>query len=469
MAASLTTTKQDLDDSRVRVEVEVEPSAVEHEVEGAARSLAGDMKVPGFRQGKVPPPVVIQRVGRQAVLDEAVRRALPGWYGQAVQQEHIAVVGEPQVNLADLPERGAPLSFAFEVGVRPSASLGDYRGLEVARRDRAVSEEAVDAEVDRLRGAQAALETVERAAAQGDFVVIDFVGTVDGEEFEGGQARGHLLELGSGQLIEGFEEGLLGTTAGEEREVRVSFPEDYRNEGLAGREAAFATTVREVKEKRLPEADDDFALEAGGFDTLAELRDDIRGRLAEREGQAINHEFREAVVDAAVERARIDVPSELVHAKAHELWERTARRLESQGIDPARYLELTGKDQEALIHDSEPEAEQALRRESVLAAIVAAEGIEVSDEELLQSLREAATGPGSKPPSERKLARSLERAKADGRADSLREDIAMRKAVDLLVESAKPVAADRAEARDRLWTPEKEREERPTELWTPGS
>ncbi len=195
---------------------------------------------------------------------------------------------------------------------------------------------------------------MERAAAQGDFVVIDFVGTVDGEEFEGGQARGHLLELGSGQLIEGFEEGLLGATAGEEREVRVSFPEDYRNEGLAGRGPVFATTVREVKEKRLPEADDDFALEAGGFDTLAELRDDIRGRLAEREGQAINHEFREAVVDAAVERAQIDVPSELVHAKAHELWERTARRLESQGIDPARYLELTGKDQEALIHDSSP-------------------------------------------------------------------------------------------------------------------
>jgi trigger factor len=403
------------------------------------------------------------------VLDEAVRRALPGWYGQAVQQEHIAVVGEPQVNLADLPERGAPLSFAFEVGVRPRATLGEYRDLEVARREPAVPEEAVDAEVDRLREAQASLETVARPAALGDFVVIDFVGTVDGEEFEGGQARGQLLELGAGQLIEGFEEGLVGASAEEEREVPVSFPEDYRAEGLAGREGVFAVTVREVKEKRLPDADDDFALEAGGFDTLAELRDDIRARLAEREEHAIDLEFRAAVVDAAVDRARVDVPSELVHAKAHELWEQTARRLEAQGVDPARYLELTGKDQEALIHDSEPEAEHALRRESVLAAIVEAEGIEVSDEEILQSLREAATGPDSKPPSERKLARSLERAKADGRADSLREDIAMRKAVDLLVDSAKPIPPDRAEARERMWTPDKQREERPTELWTPGS
>jgi len=469
MAASLTTSKQDLADSRVRVEVEIEPSAVEQELEGAARALAGDMKVPGFRQGKVPPPVVIQRMGREAVLDEAVRRALPRWYGQAVRQEHIAVVGEPQVDLADLPDRGAPLSFAFEVGVRPSASLGEYKGIEVARREPAVGEEAIDAEVDRLREGQAALETVSRPAAQGDFVVIDFVGTIDGEEFEGGQARGHLLELGSGQLIEGFEEGLLGASAGEEREVRVSFPEDYRAEGLAGRDAVFAVTVREVKEKRLPEAGDDFALEAGGFDTLAELRDDIRARLAEREEHAIDLEFRAAVVDAAVDRAQIDVPSELVHTKAHELWEHSARRLESQGIDPARYLELTGKDQEVLIHDSEPEAEHALRRESVLAAIVEAEEIEVSDEEILQSLREAATGPDSKPPSERELARSLERAKADGRADSLREDIAMRKAVDLLVESAKPVPAEKAEAGERLWTPENEREEPPSELWTPGT
>ena len=469
MAATLTTTTEELPDSRVRVRVEVDPAVIERELDGAARALAGDMKVPGFRKGKVPPPMVIQRMGREAVLDEAVRRALPEWYGHAVQQERIATVGEPQVDLADMPEKGAPLQFSFEVAVRPQAKLGEYRGLEVARREAEVDDEALEAEVERLREAQAALETVERPAGPGDFTVIDFVGTIDGEPFEGGEARGHLLELGSGQLIEGFEEGLTGASAGEERELRVTFPDDYRAEHLAGREAVFATTVREVKEKRLPDADDDFALEAGGFDSLDELRNDIRRRLAEREEHAIDHEFREAAVDAAVGRATIEVPHDLVHAKAHELWERTSRRLQAQGIDPARYLEMTGKDQEELITESEPEAEQALRRESVLAAIVAAEGIEVSDEEVLQSLREAATAPGAKPPSERKLERSLVKAKEDGRADALREDIAMRKAVDLVVEEASAIPAARAEAREQIWTPEQEAEKPPAELWTPSS
>jgi len=469
MAATLTTSTEELADSRVRVRVEVEPGVVERELDGAARSLAGDMKVPGFRQGKVPAPMVIQRMGREAVLDEAVRRALPGWYGQAIQQARIATVGEPSVDLADMPEKGAPLQFSFEVAVRPRATLGDYKGLEVARREAEVDDEAVEAEVERLREAQAALETVERPAGPGDFTVIDFVGTVDGEAFEGGQARGHLLELGSGQLIEGFEEGLTGASAGEERELRVTFPDDYRAGQLAGREAVFATTVREVKQKRLPEAADDFALEAAGFDTLEELREDIRRRLAEHQGQAIDQEFREAAVDATVERATVEIPHDLVHSKAHELWERTSRRLQSQGIDPARYLELTGKDEEELITESETEAAQALRRESVLAAVVAAEGIEVADDEILQSLREAATAPGAKPPSERKLERSLAKATEDGRADALREDIAMRKAVDLIVDSSTAIPAAPAAAREQIWTPEQEATEPPAELWTPST
>jgi trigger factor len=468
MSTAVTTTRQELPDSRVRVDVEVEPGTLERELEGAARALAGDMKVPGFRKGKVPAPVVLQRMGRAAVLDEAIRRALPSWYGEAVRQEALAVVGDPRVDVAELPAKGAPLAFSFEVGVRPVAELGEYKGIEVGRREPEAADEAVGAEIERLRESQAGLQIVDRPAGQGDFVVIDFVGTIDGEEFEGGQARGHLLELGSGQLIEGFEEGLTGASAGEECEVRVTFPGGYRAEGLAGREAVFAVTVREVKEKRLPEADDDLALEAGGFDTLAELRDDLRRRLIERDEQAIEHEFREAVVDAAVERASVEVPHELVHAKAHELWEQMARRLSSQGIDPEQYLQLTGKDKEELIGESEPEAERALRRESTLAAIVAAEGIEVSDEELLQSLREAATGPDAKPPSERKLERSLAQIREDGRAEVLHEDIAMRKAVDLLVESAEPISVDQAEAKGKLWTPGKDAEEPAGEIWTPG-
>lgn len=469
MATQLKTTKSDLGDSRVRVEVEVEPAAIEQAVDRAASSLGRELKVPGFRKGKVPPAVVVRRIGREAVLDEAVRQSLPDWYEEAIGEVGVATVGEPSVDLSELPERGSPLAFTIEVAVRPTAELGDYRGLEVGRREPEVADAEIDAEIERLREQAASLETVDRPAAAGDFVVIDFVGSVDGEPFEGGEARGYPLELGSNKLVEGFEEQLTGAAAGDEREVKVTFPEDYRAEALAGKEASFAVTVREVKEKRLPELDDDFATEAGGFDTIAELRDDIRTRMVEAQERTIDSEFREAVVDAAAAEAKIEVPHELVHAKAHEMWHQTSRRLQAQGLDPARYLEITGKTEEELVTEAEPEAERALRRESLLAAVVEAEQLTASDEELLDSLRQASARTGEAPPSERKLQRSLDRAKSEGRDDALREDIAMRKAVDLMVESAQAITVEQAKARDKLWTPEQGSPEgEPAgELWTP--
>jgi trigger factor len=469
VATEVKTQTTELDDSRVRVEVEVEPAAVDRALSDAAADLGRDLKIPGFRKGKVPPQVVLQRVGREAVLDEAVRKALPNWYEDAIGAAGIATVGEPSLDLQELPEKGSPLAFTIEVGVRPEARLGDYKGLEVGRREPDVPVEAIDEEIERLRESAASLDNVDRPAASGDFVVLDFVGRVGGEPFEGGEARGYLLELGSGRLVEGFEQQLEGATAGEERQVTVTFPGDYRAENLAGQEATFDVTVKEVKEKKLPELDDDFALETGGFDTIGELRADIEQKLRESQERMIDTEFREAVVDAAVAEAEIDVPHELVHAKSHEMWHQTERRLRAQGLDPARYLQMTGKDAHDLIDEAEPEAERALKRESVLAAVVEAEGIEVGDEELLDSLRAATQGPGRPTTSEKKLQKSLERAKQEGRDEPLREDIAMRKAVDLMVESAKPISVEQAKARDKIWTPEQDEKESGKELWTPGT
>jgi trigger factor len=411
------------------------------------------MRVPGFRSGKVPAEVVLRQVGREAVLDEAVRRGLPGWYEEALADAGIQTVGDPQVDLADLPEKGSPLAFAFEVGVVPPAQLGEYKGIEVGRREPKVDEQEVQAELERLRESHASLETVDRAAGEGDFVVMDYVGSVDGEQFEGGEGRGQVVELGSGRLIPGFEEQLVGASAGEERTVELSFPEDYPTEQLAGQEASFAVQVKEVKEKQLPELDDDFAVEAGGYDSLDELREEIESRIAQAEERAIEVEFREAAVDAAVANAQVQVPHELVHSKSHEMWHRTARRLAAQGVNPEQYLTMMGKSEEELVVESEPEAETALKREAVLAAIVEAEGIEVSDEEIEQALRASA------PPdaSDKQLKRALKRARAQGAEEALREDIAMRKAVDLVVESAKPIEAERAAAREKLWTPESAR------------
>jgi trigger factor len=468
MATQVKTKTTELDASRVRVEVEVEPEAVDKALSSAAADLGRDMRIPGFRKGKVPPQVVLQRVGRDAVLDEAVRKSLPDWYEEAIGDAGVVTVGEPDLDMQDLPEKGSPLAFTIEVGVRPKAKLGDYKGLEVGRREPEVDSAEVDQEVDRLREAAASLENVDRPAQKGDFVVLDFLGKVGGEPFEGGEARGYLLELGSNRLVEGFEEQLEGANPGDDRTVTVTFPEDYRAENLAGQEAVFETSVKEVKEKKLPELGDEFAMESGGFDTLDELRTDIEQRLRDQQERMIDTEFREAVVDAAVAEAEIDVPNELVHAKAHEMWNQTERRLRAQGLDPNRYLQMTGKDAHELIDESEPEAEKALKREALLAAVVESEAIEVGDEELLESLRAATQGPGRPVTSEKKLQKSLDRAKKEGRDEPLREDIAMRKAVDLMTESAQAISVEQAKARDKLWTPEKDEQESEKELWTPG-
>ena len=472
MASALKTTTSELDDNKVRIEVEVPADAVEQELNTAATQLGREMRIPGFRTGKVPAPMVIRQLGREAVLDEAVRAALPGWYERAVTDAKVAAVGDPKLDLADLPEKGSPLAFSIEVSIRPKAQLGDYKNLEVGRREPEATDDEIGEELERMREQAATLETVDREAADGDFVVLDFVGTVDGEPFEGGEARGYLLELGSNRLIPGFEEQLTGAKADEERDVTVTFPDEYQAEHLAGKEAVFACTVREVKEKKLPELDDEFALETAGMDSLQELREDIANRLRDSHERSIETQFREAVLDAAVADSDVQIDHDLVHAKAHEMWHETSRRLQRQGLDPAQYLQFTGKTEEELVHEAEPEAERALKREAVLAAVVEAEGIEVTDEELLDAMREAniAQGRGGEAgPSEKALRRSLEKARKQGRDELLREDIAMRKALDILVENATPISVEQAEARGKIWTPGQEEAEGEKQLWTPGS
>jgi trigger factor len=461
-APPITTSVTELPESRVRVEAEVPAAEVEKRVEQAARSLARSIRVPGFRAGKAPAPVVIKRVGREAVLDEAVRDSIGGWYSAAIDSAAIVPVGEPQLDLGELPAAGQPLTFSIEIGVRPTATLGDYKGLEVPKGDPAASDEAVDAEVERLRERSGRLETVDRAAGEGDFVVMDYLGTLGGEPFAGGEGRDQMIELGSGRLVPGFEEQLTGASAGDERTVSVTFPGDYGAEELAGKAAEFAVTVKEVKTKELPALDDDLATEAG-FDTLDELRDDIRERLSEGEERRIDAEFREAVLDSAVANATIEVPDPLVEARARELWDQMLHSLGHQGISREMYLQISGRSEEDIVTEGKPDAERQLKREAVLAAVVEAESIEPSEEEVLEALEEAA-------PSEQTSAKKLlERMKSAGRLDTFKAELANRKALDLLTESATPITVEQAQARDKLWTPGSDAEERSQQLWTPGS
>ncbi|HEU4736558.1 MAG TPA: trigger factor [Solirubrobacterales bacterium] len=453
----------ELPDSRVRVEVEVPADQVGRGLQRSARSLAREMKMPGFRKGKAPPSLVIQRLGFGTVLQEAIRESLPEWYEQGLLSSGISPVGDPNIEIVSAPEsEDDALEFKFEIGVRPEATLGEYKGLEVGKAEAEPTEEIVDREVERIRAGFTKLEPVERAAADGDVLLVDFEGLLDGKAFEGGKASDYLLELGGGQLIEGFEEQLTGAEAGEERKVEVTFPEDYQAEALAGEDAVFTVAVKEVREKVLPELDDDFASEASEFETLEELRADIAKRVAEAVDERAEQDFRVAAVDTAVDAASVEMPADLVQARAEERWDRVERQLAARGMDPNAYLQMQGKTREELLEESKPDAERELKRESVLAAIAAAEAIEVTEEEMVEALAHTAEHERTTP---EKL---LERLRENGRDAMVREDIRVRKAIDIVAESAKPIPLEQAEAREKIWTPEKEEEEKPSELWTPG-
>jgi trigger factor len=435
-ATNVKTTVEELPESRVRVAAEVTPQEVQRRVNEAAGKLGRDLRMPGFRKGKVPAPVVIQRVGREAVLDDAVRATLPRWYVEAIDEAGLKTVGEPDVELGDLPAEGQPLTFTIEIGVRPTATIGDIAKIDVAKREAEVDDAAIDEQIETLRQQLGRLETVEKAAENGDYVVIDFKGSIDGEDserdyFSGGEGRDHLLELGSGQFIPGFEEQLVGLKAGDEKVVELTFPEDYGSAPhLAGQPAQFEVTVNEVKAKQLPELDDDFATEAGGFDSIDELREDIASRMREADERKIEAEFREAALDAVVDGATVEIPDSLVEARARELWDQMLHSLSHRGITKDAYLRIAQQTEDELLAEARPDAEQALRREAVLAAVIEAESIEPSDGDILDALQESALQQNVAP---EKLRKRLEQ---QGRLDELKDDLAQRQAVELLAERA---------------------------------
>ncbi|HEY2140536.1 MAG TPA: trigger factor [Solirubrobacteraceae bacterium] len=480
---AIETTVTELPDSRVRLQVRVSPGELERRIERKANQLGRELKLPGFRKGKVPAPLVIQRLGREAVLEEAVRDTLSTWYSDAIDEVAVVPVGDPHVDLGALPPTGEPLELSIEIGVLPTAELGAYEGLEVPRREPTLDAQQLDREIEALRERLARLETAERPAAEGDFVVVDYLGSLpveasaDGGKdsaqtalrpFPGGEGRDQLIELGSGNLIPGFEEALLGASAGDTLPgVELTFPADYGNEELAGREASFEITVKEVKRKQLPALDDELAVDAG-FDDLQELREDISRRMLEADEGRVESEFLQAALDAAVAAAKVSLTAELIASRAREMWQRMLHTLSHRGISREAYLQIAGREEEAIVAEMEADAELALRREAVIAAVVLAEGIDFSEQELLEAIAPTAEREGVAP---EKLLADLRSA---GSLEEVRDDLAARRAVELIASRAKPIPAEQAEAREKLWTPEKEQDEQqdapgtaPGRLWTP--
>jgi trigger factor len=463
------TTLKELPDSRVEVEAEVPPKDVERAANRAARAMARELRLPGFRKGKAPPSLVIQRMGFPAVLSEAIREALPEWYEQALLDAAITPIGDPDIDMVSTPEEeGESLTFKFEVGVRPKAELGEYKGLEVGKEEKEVDEEVVDTEIDRIREGFARLEPVERVATAGDSVLIDFEGFVDDQPFQGGKADDYLLALGSGSLIDNFEDQLVGAKPGDEVEVEVTFPDEYQEPKLAGEDAVFKVKVKEVREKILPELDDDFASDASEFETLEDLRGDIREKVGGALNSRAAEDFRIAAVDAAVDAATVEIPAEIVTARATERWERMERQLAQQGMDPNVFLQMQGKTREELVEESKPDAERELKREAVVTAIADAEELEVSDEEMVEALAHSAEHERTTP---EKL---LERLRENGRDAMIRDDLLAQKAIELVADSAKPIPKEeaderqgRADAAEKILAPEGD-EKAGGKLWTPG-
>ncbi|AGU78666.1 trigger factor [Streptococcus intermedius] len=401
---------------------------IKPELDRVFNSVKKNLNVPGFRKGHLPRPVFNQRFGEEALYQDTLNALLPAAYEAAVKEAEIEVVAQPQFDVTSM-EKGQDWTITAEVVTKPEVKLGEYKNLEVSVDvSKEVSDADVDAKIERERNNLAELVLKEDKAANGDTVVIDFVGTVDGVEFDGGKGDNFSLELGSGQFIPGFEDQLVGHVAGETVEVNVTFPEDYQATDLAGKDAKFVTTIHEVKEKEVPALDDELAKDIDeDVETLDELKEKYRKELAESKETAFDDAVESAALDLAVENAEIiELPEEMVHEEVHRSVNEFLGNMQRQGISPDMYFQITGTTQEDLHKQHEADAEKRTRTNLVIEAVAKAEGFEASDEDIESEISSLATDYNME----------VERVRQLLSADMLKHDIAIKKAVELITSTA---------------------------------
>jgi trigger factor len=445
----VTTQVEELGGNRVRLKVEVPADAVHHAVEHALSDLSQSVKIPGFRQGKIPTPVLISRLGKERIYSEAVDSHIGGWFWSAAARSRVRPVAQPQYDYELPGSDQQEWSFSATVEVQPKPELVDWTQLEVGRVEVDVPEDAVEQALDALRGDVAELVPAEgRPAREGDTAVVDLV-SPNGE----GQ-RDTVVELGGGRLVEEVEEALVGMSPGESKEV----PYELGDESSG----TVTVTLKELKEKVLPPVDDDLARAASEYDTVTELRADIEGRLREQLDAEADAAFRAAAVDALVRESRVQPAAPLVDSRTAELLSGFVRSLQRRGIAPETYLAMTGRTPEQLQAAFQAEAAISVAREIALEALADRMEIEVSDDEVKELVREQ-VAEGEDPDE------VIEALWAHGEQERLREDLRLREALDRLAAEVKPISTELAEAREQIWTPEKEAPAAETKLWTPGS
>lgn len=375
-------TAEKIDNHKVRLEIEVPQAEVAKAVNRACQKLASKVNIPGFRKGKAPRKILEMHVGKEAILDEAFEFVASPAYSQALDEQKIEPVTRPEIEVVTLQE-DQPLVFKATVVVKPEVTLGEYKGLKVEQPSAEVTEEQINSQLESMQSRNAKMVVVEDAElANGDFALIDFAGFVDGQPFKGGDAQGYPLELGSGSFIPGFEDQLLGAKAGEDREVKVTFPEDYFVPELAGKEAVFKVKINDVKRKELPALDDEFAKEASDFNSLEELKADIKNKLEKAAKEKAERDYRTAVIKAAVDNATADVPDVMIEQRIDNMLEDFDVSLQNRGLSLEKYLEYAKTDLKDLRANYREAAASSVKTDLVLETVAKAEAIETKPADL---------------------------------------------------------------------------------------
>ena len=375
-----------LEKSMAKLTITVEAAKFDAAVDSAYQKNKGKIALPGFRKGKAPRAMIEKMYGTGVFYEDAANELIPEAYETAAKESELEIVAQPEIEVTQM-EKGTDFIFTATVAIKPEVTLGDYKGIEVEKKEAEVSEEEITAEIDKAREANSRLITIEdRATEDGDTVIIDFDGYVDGKQFEGGYAEDYTLVLGSHSFIDNFEDQLVGKNLGEDVEVNVTFPEEYHVDELKGKPALFKVKIKEIQKKELPELDDDFAQDVSDFDTLDEYKADVEKKILENKENQIKREQEDQIIEKIIENAQMEIPQQMITAQTRQMTQEFAQRLQSQGLSLEQYMQFTGLTPQKMMEDLEPQALKRIQSRLVLEAVVVAENIEASDEEIDKEL-----------------------------------------------------------------------------------
>lgn len=418
-----------LEKNMAKLTIEVSADEFSKAVEEAYQKNKGKISVPGFRKGKVPKKMIEQMYGKAVFYEDAANALIPGAYEKALEECEETIVSSPKIDVTQI-EEGKSFIFTAEVALKPEVTLGAYKGVEVDKIEVAVTDEEVEADLKQQQENNSRVVTVERPVADGDIAVIDYEGFADGTAFEGGKGEDYSLTIGSHSFIDTFEEQLIGKNAGEECEVNVTFPEEYHAKELAGKPAVFKVTVKEVKEKQLPELNDEFAGEVSEFETLDAYKEDIRKKLTEKKEAEAKNEKEDAVISAVIENAQMEIPEAMVETQQRQIIDEFAQRLQMQGLSMEQYFQFTGLSYQHMMEQVKPQAERKIKSRLVLEAVVAAENIAASEEDYEEEIKRMAEG-------YRMEADKIKELVGEQGKKQIMEDLAVRKAAEFVVSQAK--------------------------------